>query len=289
MNEELILRLLQLFNVIVCMSIIFVMLWAFFGQKKVKITTIFLLVTLIALLLLKVLGFMPYDEVIILCCLLLIFYHHLKGLTAPMHTNSVNQNMQADALQLLQLRAQEQERSRIYANLHDDVGAQLLQLIYSAKDEESRNIAKSILNEMRKAVASTQNIQLDAEQLTEDIINETQYRLQAAKIEVILESNIHDKRQKLTLIAPNVICRIIREVISNVIKHAKTTQVNLSIKSTETHFNVVVQDNGQGFQDITCEGKGLKTIKKRAESIAAQVQWHTEQGKGSIFQLSYPL
>lgn len=289
MNEELILRLLQIVNVIVCMLMIFVVLWVYVGKKKVDAITLLFSLTLVTLLLVKILDLMPYDEVIILLCLLMVFYLQLKKLNDSINRVSVDHRLSNEKMQSIQLRAQEQERSRIYANLHDDVGAQLLQLIYSTKDDESRLIAKNVLNEMRKAVASTQNIQLNMSQLVQDIFDESQSRLNAAEIDVVVQSNIYDDDHKLSLIAPNIICRIMREVISNVIKHAKASQVKLSVDSTATHLHVTVIDNGKGFAGDKSQGKGLKTIKKRAESISADVHWQSQDQRGCTFNLSYQL
>jgi signal transduction histidine kinase len=101
------------------------------------------------------------------------------------------------------------------------------------------------------------------------------------------EINILSDKQKLKIITPSVILRITREVISNIIKHAQATQVHISILSDHDQLSIEIKDNGLGFVVNDQTGKGLKTIKKRAKSIVAEVKWRSALNSGTTFILKY--
>jgi signal transduction histidine kinase len=180
----------------------------------------------------------------------------------------------------------EQERSRIYANLHDDVGAKLLELIYNSESEKSKGLAKEVLSNIRQAVASTINIQCNNQQLAEEISQEIQARIQSLGIQLTYYSDTKTK-QKLAANIPSVLSRIMREATSNIIKHAQATDVSLSILSTDKYLSLVLEDNGIGFNTDKKKGKGLKTIQKRAHSINAEVNWIQLPIQGTKFTLVY--
>jgi signal transduction histidine kinase len=182
--------------------------------------------------------------------------------------------------------AKEQERSRIYANLHDDVGAKLLELIYSAESDKTKNLAKEVLSNIRQAVAATINIQCNSQQIAEEISQEIQARLKHLPIEFTEHFDTLTK-QKIAANIPSVLSRIMREATSNIIKHAQATEVSLSILSTDKYLSLVLEDNGIGFNTGKQEGKGLKTIQKRAHSINAEVNWIQLQTQGTKFTLIY--
>ena len=183
--------------------------------------------------------------------------------------------------------AKEQERSRIYANLHDDVGAKLLELIYSSESDKTKNLAKEVLSDIRQAVASTMNIQCNNQQLAEEISQEIQARIRSLAIEFTYHSDITSK-QRLAANIPSVLSRIMREATSNIIKHAQATKVSLFISSNDKNLSLVLEDNGKGFETDKKAGKGLKTIQKRADSINATVNWKQLPTQGTKLTLIYP-
>ena len=290
MNNPLVLQLFDLLNVLMCLSVVFVMMWRMNTQNKTPVALMALLTLLFVLLLYKLVAERPYDEVIILMCLLGLLYQQVKYSPRVLKPEvAADKLLTEEAMQQIQWRAKEQERSRIYANLHDDVGAQLLQLIYTAKDDDSRRIAKKVLSDIRQAVASTQNIQLSLGQLADELIDESSSRLQAVGLSLTVDVSIDDRQKKMAMAAPMVIGRIIREAISNVIKHAKAHKVQIKIHSTQVELDILIKDDGEGFSCDGVTGKGFKTIEKRAASIDAQVTWQSQINGGCIFHLRCPL
>ncbi len=258
-------------NIIITAVLLFVIVSKKKHTKKILLLTVLLLLVQLATL------FVSFYLTPILTLSLLILLIMVLA-----HPPQVRFNDNSDLI----AQAKEQERSRIYANLHDDVGAKLLELIYSAESDKSRKLAKEVLSDIRQAVASTINIQCNTEQLAQEISQEMRARLQPLSIEFTERLDTSTK-QKLAATIPSVLSRIMREATSNIIKHAQATEVSLLVVSTDKYLSLSVEDNGIGFNMDKKSGKGLKTMQKRAQSIGAEVNWQHRQTSGTKFTLIY--
>jgi signal transduction histidine kinase len=86
------------------------------------------------------------------------------------------------------------------------------------------------------------------------------------------------------------IYRIIQEFLSNVIKHAKASNMLIHIRDTETSLAVILSDNGVGFDNsVLKKGMGLKNIDSRIKSINAFSKWKSEKGNGSRLIIILPI
>lgn len=171
-------------------------------------------------------------------------------------------------------RAIGEERERIYRDLHDDVGAKLLSLVYRAGSPENATLARSALQDLRDVVSIIQPENLTLEALGADWRAECERRLSDAGIaldwstEGELDSQLLSQPQALNL------GRILREAVSNLIKHAQTprAQVRLSLGQDGLHLDI--RDYGLGCADPTLrgQGRGLRNMVLRAERIGADIR-----------------
>jgi two-component system NarL family sensor kinase len=91
--------------------------------------------------------------------------------------------------------------------------------------------------------------------------------------------------------------RMFQEMLNNILKHSKATQVIVSvIYSIDNTFVLKVEDNGIGFKPekkqkyvSSSSGIGLKSLKNRAQLIGADVSINSEQGKGTAIIIKLPL
>jgi signal transduction histidine kinase len=288
MNFDLIDSFVKMINVLVCFALIAMVLIKSFHSKSIKLVLVILVLCLFVLLCVSLFIDNEIDGFVILFSLVILFYILLliKGEQKQKFETTRIENPRHDPSYLL-FQAKEEERSRIYANLHDDVGAKLLELIYKAKDDESKSIAKEVLSQIRLAVASTENFQCTVDQLADTLINEAQLRLEVSEIELIVSLNVKNPQKKLLSSLPMTFIRIVREVLSNTIKHAKASQVELVINSDEKEMVLQIIDNGIGFDEHNNEGKGMQTINKRAESISAITSIQSSSAIGTTFELKY--
>ncbi len=92
------------------------------------------------------------------------------------------------------------------------------------------------------------------------------------------------------------IFRIMQELIQNVLKHAKATQLSIDVYEEDvTFFAIRIQDNGVGFDMSTKKeaaagsGIGLNSMLNRAKLINATMKIESEIGKGTCVSLVLPI
>jgi signal transduction histidine kinase len=86
------------------------------------------------------------------------------------------------------------------------------------------------------------------------------------------------------------IYRIFQEVIQNIIRHSGATEIEIQLSESLEAYRLVVKDNGIGFEtgDMKSRnGLGLRSIHQRASLIGADVQIHSERGRGTTILLTY--
>ena len=280
MSLELISNIVDLINIIVCLIVLTIVVWRHITVKKHSIQFLVILITIFCLLIWQIIDDVNIRPFIIGFALIALLIQVLKKTKDNIDTdNKIDESV-------LISQSKEQERSRIYANLHDDVGAKLLELVYSAQDDKTKTLAKEVLNNIRQAVANTVNIQCTSKQLIDEMLQESTLRLHSANINVNKKIHIVNDKQKLLANVPSVISRIMREIVSNIIKHAKADTVMFNMISDENSLILIVKDDGIGFSK-TKGGKGLTTIQKRADTINSKIQWDSTPNKGTSFVLNY--
>jgi signal transduction histidine kinase len=81
-----------------------------------------------------------------------------------------------------------------------------------------------------------------------------------------------------------IIYRIIQELLNNVFKHAKATEVLVQLFREETRLNITVEDNGKGFDISDLEknkGAGWANIRSRVDYLKGKVDLHSDTAKGT--------
>ncbi|ANE53111.1 PAS domain-containing protein [Flavisolibacter tropicus] len=198
------------------------------------------------------------------------------------------------------IETQEQERSEIGKELHDNVNQVLtttklyLDLSLSNSELKDELIAKSsqniiyVINEIRQLSRSLMNPSLGDLGLIESInelldnINLTgklKIKLKAAhRLESTLSEN-----QKL------MIYRIVQEAINNALKHAKAKNVTITIQDTPQIVELFIADDGIGFNfDTVKKGSGLKHIQNRVYLANGTLTVNSVPGKGSLIMINFP-
>jgi signal transduction histidine kinase len=87
----------------------------------------------------------------------------------------------------------------------------------------------------------------------------------------------------------------VRELLINIVKHAKTNQASVNIQEIGDHIRVRVMDDGVGFDKarltngIAHEGGfGLFSIRERLEHLGGRLTIHTGPGKGTSVTIEAP-
>ncbi len=80
---------------------------------------------------------------------------------------------------------------------------------------------------------------------------------------------------------------ITQEAITNALKHASCSRIEIMLKTDETDIILSIKDNGKGFTQSTSSGIGLKIMKYRAGIINGHFQIYSNSS-GSTVQCSIP-
>ena len=187
---------------------------------------------------------------------------------------------------VLELRqAAEQERLNIYRELHDDVGSKLLSIVHADQNSKLSDMARSALESLRQAVSRANNPDQLLRAFLEDIREETELRLQGSGHEVHWQQTIPEEERIVPSRIAFTLNRILKEVVSNIIRHAGADQVEIRVGIGENLCVFMVTDNGHGFDRHGPMGNGIHNIQTRAGEIGASVEWMTEHDQGTCFSL----
>lgn len=202
----------------------------------------------------------------------------------------LNQNFQ-QLQSILKEQASLEERERIYQDLHDDLGAKLLTLVYRAQDSNNAELARSALQDLRDVVSRAGTEHIPLTDAMADYRIECEKRLSDVHIQLVWQ--IEMKEDHLLLTQPQVLNlgRIIREAVSNVIRHAQASQVTVNLSRSDRHLLLSVSDNGIGLpaESARNKGRGLNNIQKRATLLGGEVHFEALPAGGLKLCLQLPL
>jgi two-component system, NarL family, sensor histidine kinase UhpB len=186
-----------------------------------------------------------------------------------------------------------QERKRIAADLHDDLGAKLLTIVHTSDSERISTLARDALEEMRLSVRGLTGKPMQLADALADWRAETVARLGQANIEIDWRSPVEELEQTLPARSFVQTTRILRESVSNIIKHSGATHCKVRCAMQGGEFGLVIQDNGRGIP-MELDGKldrghGMTSIKHRAKQMQGQCLVESAPGYGTVIRLTLPL
>ena len=98
--------------------------------------------------------------------------------------------------------------------------------------------------------------------------------------------------QRLDSNTETVLYRVIQECVNNVIKHAKASQLDISLIRNAEELTATIEDNGRGFvpaEKEEDEGIGLRNIRSRVGYLKGSIDIDSSPGKGTVIALHIPL
>lgn len=189
-----------------------------------------------------------------------------------MHIKLTKQEFEAQYERLNSVAAEqamENERARIYRDLHDDVGSKLLSLFYRADDAGIETIAKSALEDLREIVSRKT---LDGEMLEKAISQweeEVRLRVEEKGIALVWKNSALGKKIKLSETQYTHLKRMLREAVSNALKHnpsSKEIEVSVSLESGV--LTIVVSNDGVEVDVSEWKyGHGINNMKIRTREL----------------------
>ena len=188
----------------------------------------------------------------------------------------------------------ERERKRIAADLHDDLGAKLLTIVHTSDSERISTLAREALEEMRLSVRGLTGKPVKLIDALGDWRAEVVSRLQQSGVQGEWSSPSDEEvPQTLSSRAYVQTTRILREAVSNIIKHSGASQCSVRCTIANGDFQLVVQDNGRGIpvelDGRLDKGHGMASMKGRAKQLQGQCLVESGPGYGTVIRLTLPL
>lgn len=204
--------------------------------------------------------------------------------------------------ELAVLKAQQEERERISADMHDELGSgmtaiRLMSEIAKNKMKEGipseinkiSNSADEVLNKMNAIIWSMNSENDTVDNLISYIrsyaleyFDNTPLNCKVNNPEKIPHKEISgDKRRNIFL--------CVKETLNNALKHARASEIRIDFEVTESVLTIRIADNGVGIdlEKIRQFGNGLKNISNRMKTIGGKYQ--IENNRGTLTTLTLPL
>lgn len=183
----------------------------------------------------------------------------------------------------------EQERKRIASDLHDDLGAKLLTIVHTSDGSRIPQLAREALEEMRLTVRGLAGKPVLLEEGLADWRAEIMTRLGQAKIEALWSNPEENDSRALSARNFMQLTRILREAVSNVIKHSGASKCKVRCRIVSDSLVITVRDDGRGFSADLQRGQGMSNMKRRAKKIGGQCLVESRPGVGVVISLTSPL
>ncbi|MET3981228.1 two-component system NarL family sensor kinase [Mucilaginibacter sp. UYP25] len=202
------------------------------------------------------------------------------------------------------IEAEEKERKRIAADLHDGVG----QLFSAVRMNLSSLMDRVVLiNADEQALAektlamvdeSCKEVRTIAHQMMPNIllkiglasaIKDFVNKIDSQHLKVNLEA--YGLEERLEDNVEIVLYRVVQECVNNVIKHSKANRLDINLTREDDNISVTIEDNGVGFNTndkMKFEGIGLKNIITRVEYLKGTVDISSDQNKGTLIAIYIP-
>jgi signal transduction histidine kinase len=190
-------------------------------------------------------------------------------------------------------KAQQEERNRISADMHDDLGAGITSIrLYSelAKNrhenfempelEKISSSANELLNNMNAIIWSMSSHNDTLGNMVSYIRSYTSDYLEDTGIEhrISIPENLPAIEVSGT-IRRNVFL-VIKEALHNIVKHSGATMVNIEMKKYPDGFSLTIHDNGKGIDEANMRphSNGLKNMKQRMHDIGVDISIENKEG-----------
>ena len=167
-----------------------------------------------------------------------------------------------------------EERSRVYRDLHDDIGAKLLSLAIGAETPARADLARSALHDLRDVVSHGGRGPMPLSALLANWRAEMDMRLGAAGLQLQWQQALDMPDPSVDTGAALHLGRILREATSNVLRHAHASALQVQVDCDRDWLRLLLRDDGRGMARTPLRpGKGLANMQRRAELLGGSIRW----------------
>ena len=196
------------------------------------------------------------------------------------------------------------ERNRIARDIHDTLAQGFTGIILNLEAaskmlrkrtvdvalrhlENAQGLAKSCLDEARISVRALRPLPMQPLNLMQELEMQVE---RARNAGAHAQLRTHGKPAPLTHETQAELVRIAQESLTNVLRHARAQDIEVSLSFTSDELRLCVADDGVGFDPAAGhEGFGLQGMRERASRIGAELVVTSRPGEGSRIETVVPL
>lgn len=201
--------------------------------------------------------------------------------------------------------AAQEERNRLARDLHDSIKQQLFVIQTAAATAEVRlasgqdQVAEAISQVRGAARESMTEMEAMIEQLQAEplemkgLIAALRKQCEALGFRTGANVNVQIGELPASLLfepgALQAIYRIAQESLANIGRHARATEVEVSLASGTSYLELTVKDNGSGFDtEHAPKGMGLSNMRSRVEEYGGTFEVTSRLGEGTLIRADIP-
>jgi signal transduction histidine kinase len=201
------------------------------------------------------------------------------------------------------LEGQERERKRVAQDLHDGLGSMLsatkLRLVSLVPKDDAAGSTE--LEGHDKAVAMLDAAVQEVRRISHDMMagglerSGLAHALQdlCAAVRVpglMVDLVVHGLEKRVPGQVELAVYRMVQELLGNAMKHSEATRIEVQVVRQDNTLNVIVDDDGVGFDPTSAEGGlGLGGLVRRAEALGGTVHIDSRPGRGTSVSIDLPL
>jgi signal transduction histidine kinase len=196
-----------------------------------------------------------------------------------------------------------EERQRLARELHDSVSQALYGIALGARTAKTLierdpsaaaepvdyilSLAEAGLTEMRALIFELRPESLESEGLVAAITKSADAVAARHGIRMVLDLG---EEPAIPIESREALYRICQEAMTNVIKHAQASMIEVKLRHNEGRVTLTVADDGTGFDtDASFPGHiGLHSMRERAERVRGEVNLESTPGRGTCVAASIP-
>jgi len=220
----------------------------------------------------------------------------------------VNDLLRQQEIRSLQgvLTGQEEERKRIAGDLHDKLGAILgmVKLHFSAVEERIDTLRDDNKQQYEKANDLLDQASEEVRNISHNLVSGvlTKFGLVPAlndlkdKIEstgkLKVQLLINEMGERLSGEKELQLYRIVQELVSNILKHAKAASATIQLNRQNSTLNLIVEDDGIGFDTDKANrktGMGMQNLQARVDQLNGTLHYDSGKGSGTTVSIDIPI
>ncbi len=239
------------------------------------------------------------------CAIFLLALNYYKKLKTQKKLNEtikqvsnekINSLMKEQELKLIKatIEGQDRERKKLAQGLHDSIGndiATIKLLISEVKSSEIKKIKHQMdrtyqkVREISHNTIPKENRQNDYIEILKEYIKNIN---EATEVNIKFEVSEQDILNQIDVSIQNEIFVIQQELITNTLKHAKASSIDIRLECISNNIHLTYEDDGNGFLIESLRnntGIGIRNIKSRVQQLAGSIIIDSHPKRGTLFKI----